>query len=285
MNAWVMMLTFASRIGHELALEVGDQALDVAGRPTGRRQARAAGASVVFSVSMRALLADPAAPRTPRGRVDLTVGRVYTARDLGSRSAELNPPRRRPARPRGRRGRTRRRRAARGPVSRRERDIGMKIAAVDEERDPGRQEGDLAAGPKCHASAANSRATTVGIADWNTIAPVMLPIASVSLPWRTQITELNFSGSSVAIGAMTSASRASSTPNDVARCSTAPTKTVRPEDDEGERGDDLEVDTRSRGESVVRGPARDRGGGTGAARDPRASTSGRPRSGPSRTSA
>ena len=42
---------------------------------------------------------------------------------------------------------------------------------------------------------------------WKTIAPVMLPIASVSLPWRTQIRLLNFSGSSVAIGAMTSASR------------------------------------------------------------------------------
>ena len=48
----------------------------------------------------------------------------------------------------------------------------------------------------------------------------MLPIASVSFPDRTQITLLNFSGSSVAIGAMTSAKSASSSPNDVARCST-----------------------------------------------------------------
>ena len=59
---------------------------------------------------------------------------------------------------------------------------------------------------------AKSSATTVGIVDWKTIAPVMLPIASVSLPARTQMIELNFSGSSVAIGATTSASRTSSTP-------------------------------------------------------------------------
>ena len=55
---------------------------------------------------------------------------------------------------------------------------------------------------------ASTSATTVRIADWNTIAPVMLPIDSVSLFWRTQMTELNFSGSSVAIGAMTRASSA-----------------------------------------------------------------------------
>ena len=36
--------------------------------------------------------------------------------------------------------------------------------------------------------------------DWKTIAPVMLPIARVSLLWRTQMRLLNFSGSSVAIG-------------------------------------------------------------------------------------
>ena len=59
---------------------------------------------------------------------------------------------------------------------------------------------------------AKTSATTVGIVDWKTIAPVMLPIASVSLPWRTQMIELNFSGSSVAIGAMTRASSAPSTP-------------------------------------------------------------------------
>ena len=56
-----------------------------------------------------------------------------------------------------------------------------------------------------HVSAARVRPTTVGMHDWKTIAPVMLPSASVSLPWRTQMTLLNFSGSSVAMGAMTSA--------------------------------------------------------------------------------
>ncbi len=51
-----------------------------------------------------------------------------------------------------------------------------------------------------HASAARAMPIAVGMHDWKTIAPVMLPIASVSLPCRTQIRLLNFSGSSVAIG-------------------------------------------------------------------------------------
>ena len=66
------------------------------------------------------------------------------------------------------------------------------------------------------------------MADWNTIAPVMLPIASVSLPWRTQMSELNFSGSSVAIGAITSASSSSLTPSAAASRSTAPTNRYAP---------------------------------------------------------
>ena len=92
-----------------------------------------------------------------------------------------------------------------------------------EEGDPGAREGDRRSPLTRQLSPANTSATTVGIADWNTIAPVMLPIASVSLPCRTQISELNFSGSSVAMGAITSASRISLTPIDAARCSTAPT--------------------------------------------------------------
>ncbi len=80
----------------------------------------------------------------------------------------------------------------------------------------------------CHVLDAKTSATTVGIVDWKTIAPVMLPIARVSLLARTQITELNFSGSSVAIGAMTSASRVLSTPSEVARCPTASTKKTAP---------------------------------------------------------
>ncbi len=62
-----------------------------------------------------------------------------------------------------------------------------------------------------HVLEAKTSATTVGMVDWKTIAPVMLPIASVSLPCRTQMIELNFSGSSVAIGAMTRASSVLST--------------------------------------------------------------------------
>ena len=69
---------------------------------------------------------------------------------------------------------------------------------------------------------------TVGIADWKTIAPVMLPIASVSLRWPIQMIELNFSGSSVAIGAMTSARSASSTPRSAAMVPTAPTNAYAP---------------------------------------------------------
>jgi hypothetical protein len=51
-----------------------------------------------------------------------------------------------------------------------------------------------------HAAGAKTRATTVGIMLWKTIAPVMFPIASVSLPLRTRMTLSSFSGSSVAIG-------------------------------------------------------------------------------------
>ena len=94
----------------------------------------------------------------------------------------------------------------------------------------------------CHASPANTSATTVGIADWNTIAPVMLPIASVSLPWRTQISELNFSGSSVAIGAITSASSSSLTPSVVGEVLDRPDEQVRAADDAGEREHDLDRD-------------------------------------------
>ena len=46
-----------------------------------------------------------------------------------------------------------------------------------------------------------------GIELWKTIAPVMFPIARVSLLSLSQRTELNFSGSSVARGASTSAIR------------------------------------------------------------------------------
>ena len=83
----------------------------------------------------------------------------------------------------------------------------------------------------------------VGMHDWKTIAPVMLPIASVSLPLRTQMRLLNFSGSSVAIGAMMSASRTgSSSRSRRAMCSTASDEDDRAADDHRQRDQDLQVD-------------------------------------------
>ena len=73
-----------------------------------------------------------------------------------------------------------------------------------------------------------SRPSTVGTQLWKTMAPVMLPIASVSFPVRTHRTLLNFSGSSVAMGAMIRARMVGSSPTTVDRCSTAPTKTWAP---------------------------------------------------------
>src|SRR5258708_38232606 len=104
----------------------------------------------------------------------------------------------------------------------------MKMAADDRKAIPADANAIVVPGPIAQWLDANTSATTVGIVLWNTIAPVMLPMASVSLPWRTQITELNFSGSSVAMGATTSARSASSTPNECARCSTALTNTAAP---------------------------------------------------------
>ena len=89
---------------------------------------------------------------------------------------------------------------------------------------------------------AKTRATTVGIVDWKTIAPVMLPIASVSLPWRTQMIELNFSGSSVAIGAMTRARSSGIDAELVGQVLDRVDEEDRAEDDQAERGEDLEVD-------------------------------------------
>ena len=61
-----------------------------------------------------------------------------------------------------------------------------------------------ASGESSHGVSMMPRA---GISElWKTIAPVMLPKASVSLPCLTQMMLLNFSGSSVAIGVMMIAS-------------------------------------------------------------------------------
>jgi hypothetical protein len=70
--------------------------------------------------------------------------------------------------------------------------------------------------------------TETGIVLWKTIAPVMLPMARVSLLSLSQMTELNFSGSSVARGARTSEIRPAEIPTDLERCSTASTKKWAP---------------------------------------------------------
>ena len=82
--------------------------------------------------------------------------------------------------------------------------------------------------PIAQAPGAKTRATLGGMALWKTIAPVMLPRARLSLPWRTQMTLLNFSGSSVAMGAITSARSVPSMPKVPATRSTAPTKNAAP---------------------------------------------------------
>ena len=63
-----------------------------------------------------------------------------------------------------------------------------------------------------------------GIVLWKTIAPVMLPRASVSLERRTQSTLLNFSGSSVARGTTISERIRGVRPIDVATSDTYCTK-------------------------------------------------------------
>src|SRR5450759_5487616 len=68
----------------------------------------------------------------------------------------------------------------------------------------------------------------VGIALWKTIAPVMLPMARVSLPWRTQITLFSFSGNSVAIGAMIKARSVPFRPSERASPWTEVTETTAP---------------------------------------------------------
>ena len=73
-----------------------------------------------------------------------------------------------------------------------------------------------------------TRPKATGIVAWKAIAPVTLPVASVSLPSRTHRIEFAFSGSSVASGASTSESTSGATPIDSAMLSTAPTKSSAP---------------------------------------------------------
>ena len=168
------------------------------------------------------------------------------------------------------------------PRSRPDRAIGMKIAAEATKAIPAEAKAMYEPSAIVQRDDANSSATTVGIVDWKTIAPVMLPIARVSLPCRTQMIELNFSGSSVAIGAMTSARSASSTPErrrqvlDRADEEARRRAMIRPR-----AASTWRLTTRRRGSGRVE-PRRaaDRAAGSAAARDPRRRPSGRPRSGP-----
>ncbi len=69
-----------------------------------------------------------------------------------------------------------------------------------------------------------TRPRETGMVLWKTIAPVMLPMAGVSLLSRSQITELNFSGSSVARGANTSEIKPVGIPRDSEPLFTTSTK-------------------------------------------------------------
>ena len=95
-------------------------------------------------------------------------------------------------------------------VSRLRRIMPPKMRMVATNATPAEAKWIALSGVKVHV--VKSRPSTVGRQLWKTIAPVMFPIASVSLPLRTQSTLLNFSGSSVAIGAMMSARMVGSRP-------------------------------------------------------------------------
>ena len=111
MNAWVMMLTLASRIGDPVALEVADQVVERPGRRGVVR--RRLGVGLLGQHS-----------RAPA----LRSARVYQWRFRPVRTTPLMRRRRRAP---GRRGRTRRRRAGACRGARRERAIGMKMTADD----------------------------------------------------------------------------------------------------------------------------------------------------------
>ena len=88
---------------------------------------------------------------------------------------------------------------------------------------------------------ANTSATTVGMRRLEDHRARDVAHREGVLAPRTQMIELNFSGSSVAIGAMTSASSGSSTPNVRRDVLDRVHEEDRAEDDEPERHEDLEV--------------------------------------------
>src|SRR4249919_4391433 len=104
------------------------------------------------------------------------------------------------------------------------RTIGRKMATVDAMAMAADRKAIFESGPMAQLAGAKSRATAVGKQAWKTIAPEMLPMASVSLPYRTQRMLLSFSGSSVAIGAMTRANNVALTPRPSAMVVTVSTK-------------------------------------------------------------
>ena len=96
----------------------------------------------------------------------------------------------------------------------------------------------------------NSSPTVTGNDDWNTIAPVMLPIASVSFRRRTQSTLLNFSGSSVASGATSSENASGGIPAAVPDVADRADEDLAPPTMQPERERDLHE--RRRGRTVLR---------------------------------
>ena len=95
----------------------------------------------------------------------------------------------------------------------------------------------------------SARPTAIGIVDWKTIAPVMLPSARLSLPSLTQKKLFAFSGSSVASGASTSESTSGSIPMSSATCDQLLDEQVGAADDRAEADDELEHDRRRPGGS------------------------------------
>ena len=81
---------------------------------------------------------------------------------------------------------------------------------------------------RSRSQSVNARPKAIGIVDWKTIAPVMLPSARLSLPSRTQKKLFAFSGSSVASGARISESTSGSTPSCSATVSSSSTNRWAP---------------------------------------------------------
>src|SRR3954464_4385324 len=104
----------------------------------------------------------------------------------------------------------------------------MKIAADDRKAIAAEANARYDPSATTHELEAKTSPTTVGMHDWKTIAPVMLPIARVGFPWPTQMTEFSFSGSSVATGAMMRASSTLSTLSWWAMSSMAATNAYAP---------------------------------------------------------